>query len=270
MTFLSLRGWFFLATVVSAVVFGAEINGVQVSGEDKATVTFQGNLPAQVPSWRVNDGTLEVTFPSTTLGPAIKEKLDMESPHALVRRLSLYAIDDSTVRAKLILNGSTEGMKDRIRLGKDGDQLLLSIEYPKGQSATLNLLKEEQKPISVGPEKSVAATGKGYGLTIAIVLFTLLSAGIATFLFTKFLRKKGGLKGSRKFLIEQLGYCPLGTKTGVSLLKIGSEFVLVGVTPNQVSMLSSLPRLQEQYEEEASFERGVFKESVAEEVRRLK
>jgi len=56
----------------------------------------------------------------------------------------------------------------------------------------------------------------------------------------------------------------------VSLLKVGTEFVLVGITPNQISMLSHLPKLQEQYAEETGFERGIFKEAVSEEVQRLR
>lgn len=264
------RGLLTIASLIAVTVFGAEITGVEVTGEDKAVVSFQGTFNDQVPAWKVNDGNLEITFSGTHLGEPIKQKLDLESPHALVRRLSVYALDEQTTRAKVILNGSLEALRDRIHVGKDGGRLLFSIDYPKGQSAALNLLREEQKPLAAQSEKTVINSGKGYGLTLAILILTLLGAGAATFFFTKFLRKKGGVRGSRKFLIEQLGYCALGTKTGVSLLKVGNEFVLVGVTPGNVNFLSNLPRLQEQYDEEASFERGVFKESIAEEVRRLK
>ena len=58
-----------------------------------------------------------------------------------------------------------------------------------------------------------------------------------------------------------------GGKAGVSLIKVGSEFVLVGVSSHQVSFLSSLPKLESQYEDENRFERETFQAAVQQEVR---
>ncbi|NDD05493.1 MAG: hypothetical protein EB078_11345 [Proteobacteria bacterium] len=93
---------------------------------------------------------------------------------------------------------------------------------------------------------------------------------MGVFLVLRTVKNKVGLKGTRRYLIEQLGYHSLGAKSGVSLLRIGQEFVLVGVTPNSINIISHLPKLREQYEEETGFERGVFKQAIAEEVQRLK
>jgi flagellar biogenesis protein FliO len=87
----------------------------------------------------------------------------------------------------------------------------------------------------------------------------------------KFLQKKGKLAGSRKYLIENLSYVPLGSnnKNAVCLIKVGSEFVLVGVSPQQVTFLSHLPKLESQYESESKFERNVFEEAIQEELNKM-
>jgi flagellar biogenesis protein FliO len=55
----------------------------------------------------------------------------------------------------------------------------------------------------------------------------------------------------------------------VSVLKIGNEFVLVGVTPTQVSLLSELPGLKATFDSERVLERGSFREAISEEVSRM-
>src|SRR5690606_14075960 len=75
--------------------------------------------------------------------------------------------------------------------------------------------------------------------------------------------------GTRRHLIETVAQAPLaGGKASVAILRVGSEFVMVGVTPNSVSHLSNLPKLQEEYEAETSLERDSFKEAIAQQVRR--
>ncbi|MFM8315766.1 MAG: flagellar biosynthetic protein FliO, partial [Deltaproteobacteria bacterium] len=78
----------------------------------------------------------------------------------------------------------------------------------------------------------------------------------------------GNWGGIRKYLVEQLSYVPIGgMKSGVALVKVGGDFVLLGVTPNQVTFLSSLPKLSEQYEEENQFEKNTFNEAIQEQLR---
>jgi flagellar biogenesis protein FliO len=105
-----------------------------------------------------------------------------------------------------------------------------------------------------------------------IILLVLGGAAFASWNFARILKKKGSWKGSRRYLIETLAQVPVGDnrKTNVTLLKIGSEFILVGVTAEHVSFLSSLPRLQEQYLEESSMERDTFNEAVKEETFNIK
>jgi flagellar biogenesis protein FliO len=103
---------------------------------------------------------------------------------------------------------------------------------------------------------------------LALGLVVLFAVG-AIFGFRRLTQQKFS-SGSRKYLIEKLSYCPVGPKLGVALIKVGKEFVLIGVGPEQVSFLSTLPKLQAQYEEEQKFEGDSFSAAVEEEYRRIK
>lgn len=259
----------FALCVFAANSHAYQIQSIKVVGEKKAEIQFLGGA-IPVPTYKIAEGVLELSFPGAELTEASQGKLDLESPHALIRRVSVFSPEKNLVKAKIVVNGTVENLKDRISLARIENGLGATLEFPQGESATLNLLKEEQLPIA-----SLTAGTKKEGasfpyLQLVLVIVLLLTAGGTTFYFVKTLKGKGGLRGTRRYLIEQLGYVSLGAKTGVSLLKVGREFVLVGVTPNNVSMLSLLPKLQEQYDDETHFERGVFKEAMTEEVERIR
>ena len=45
---------------------------------------------------------------------------------------------------------------------------------------------------------------------------------------------------SKSKMIENVAHCSLGSKAGVSVLRIGKDYLLVGVTPQQVNLLATL------------------------------
>jgi len=146
---------------------------------------------------------------------------------------------------------------------------LLADESIKLNESVSGFLREEQKPLNTQTIGKTETKATSHGYYIFVVCLVLVLAGACTFFVIRFLRRNGGFRGSRKFLIEQLSYCPLGTKMGVALLKIGREFILVGVTPNQINILSNMPVLAEQYGEEAKYERDHFDKAVKEELSRI-
>ena len=267
-----MQSLFLLFSLISSFSFAANylLSSVKVTGDKQAEILFVGSGSQPMPSVKVNENTLDFTFMGAELAENAQGKLDIESPHALIRRISVYAPEKDVVRARVIVNGSSEGLKQRTSVGRGAEGVSVNLEFPKNESATLNLLKEEQQPLATALLDSKKNVPKLQSFQIFLIGIILLVAGVVTYLFLKTIKNKGGIRGTRKYLIEQLGYVSLGAKTGVSLIKIGQEFVLVGVTPNQVTMLSTLPKLQEQYDDESQFERGAFQEAVAEEVQRLK
>lgn len=140
----------------------------------------------------------------------------------------------------------------------------------KPGAALAEYLRSEEQPLN-GMKAAGEDKGKSWGLLQALAGFAVIAcAAGATFLCVQFLKRRGGRQGSRKYLIEQLSYCPMGPKMGISLVKVGPELVLVGVTPNHISFLSAVPRLNETYFEESRYERGAFQEAVQEEVSRAR
>ena len=255
---------------IGYLALGYQVDSVKVGGEDRAQVEFVGQLPEAAPSWRIQDNTVELSWSGTKLAAQHGEKLELSAPHTLIKRVTLIQGAGDTLKGRVVMNGSMEGIRDRIKLVPSGASAVLSIDYPAQNATTMKLLQEEQTPFAPSAFLKKNESSSSYRTVVGIVaLFLLICLGGA-YLFFRYVKGKGALRGARRYLIEQLSFCPLGAKSGVSLLKIGREFVLVGITPNQISMLSQLPKLQEQYEEETGFERGVFQEAVAEEVQKLR
>jgi flagellar biogenesis protein FliO len=251
-------------------LFGYSLSGVSVTGEKEALIRFESAEEASVPTLKIIDNVVELTFNGARLEDSQREKQNLSSPHPLVQRVGIYSPDRNTVKGRVVLNGSLENLKNRMTVAKVPGGVTLSIAYPAGENAALNLLKEEQLPIAASLTSTKTAEAHSNRAQMIVLVLVLAIFAASGFFFVRFLKKQGVGKGSRKFLVEQMSYCAVGPKAGVSLLKVGNEFVLVGVTSSQVTLISQLPKLQMQYEEDSRFERGVFKEAVEEEYSRVK
>lgn len=252
------------------VVLGFEISNIEVKDKEKAQIVISGELSPQLPQWGSDKNIVDLSFPKTTLSKELTEssKIELDSPHVLVKRLS--AIEEAgKVKIRMVLNGSIEGLKDRIKIIPAEKGVVLSVDYPVQNASALRLLQQEQAPISTAEMRTQKKASTYNPIATVIILFLAFSA-VLGFLFVRYTKKQTSLRGTRKYLIEQVSYFPLGTKSGVSLVKVGNEFVLLGVTPQSITTLSHLPKLQTQYEEESGFERGVFQESVAEEMHKMR
>lgn len=261
---------FLAAVILGGSAQAVQIQAIKVGGDTSAEVTFisDGALPA-TPGLRVDDNRVELSFPGVSLSSALTGAPDLASPHALVQKIS-SSVDNGTSRVKLVVNGSTEKLRDRVKLQKTDSGVKMVLTYPSGGEATMQLLQEEQVTLEAPKPKAQESKG-GFGwMRLIIALFVFAGAAATTWYFVKFARTKSGWRGSRRHLIETIANTPVGAggKASVAILRVGSEFVMVGVTPGQVSFLSNLPKLQEQYEDENSLERDSFKEAIAEQSRR--
>lgn len=255
---------------ISGTATAIEIQAIKVAGDTSAEVTFisDGALPA-TPGLRVEDNRVELSFPGVALSSALTGAPEIASPHALVQKIS-SSVDNGTSRVKLVVNGSSEKLRDRVKLQKTDNGVKMVLTYPAGGEATMKLLQEEQAVLEAPKPKAQESKG-GFGwVRLLVALFIFAAAAGGTWYFVKFARSKTGWRGTRRHLIETIANAPVGAggKASVAILRVGSEFVMVGVTPGQISFLSNLPKLQEQYEEENSLERDSFKEAIAEQARR--
>ena len=254
----------------SSEALGYSLSGISVTGDKEATIRFESPDEASVPTMKIVDNTVELTFNGAHLDENSRDRQSVASPHPLIQRVGLYSPDKTTVKGRVVLNGSLENLKGRLSLTKVPGGVALAVAYPAGENAALNLLKEEQLPLSAGLGSAKIAEAHSNRAQMIVLVLVLSIFAASGFFFVRFLKRQNMSKGSRKFLVEQMSYCAVGPKAGVSLLKIGNEFVLVGVTSSQVTLISELPKLQNQYEEDSRFERGVFKEAVEEEYHRVK
>lgn len=244
---------------------------VETTGDEQARLVFRTDSPARdVPRVTYKDNVIELAFAGMTLDEG--KKIDLISPHVLIGRISVFEPEKGKVKANIVVNGSVDKLKDRVTFAKSEGGVTLTLALPDGQNPTLTLLKEEQLPLAReaagGTLPKVAS--RWTEALVPFVLICFLMAGIAV--GYRYLRTKGKLGGSRKYLVEHLNYCPIGQggKAGVSLIRVGTEFFLVGVTSGQVNLISTMPQLGSQYTEETKLERESFQEAVSEEVKRMR
>jgi len=259
-----------LLLLISGIAVGYPITSLKVSGQKEAEVRFQSTEPpAELPVPGVKGNSVELFFAGAELDASFDGKAELKAPHALVKELTLSQ-EKKGVLLHAELLGKAGDWKDKVSVVREGQSVVLRLGAPAKTTPALEYAQSEQLPLST--EVAIAKpTAAPFGATQwLVILGVLVVAGISTFFVVKFLRIKGKSSGSRKYLIEQLAHCSLGPKTGVSLVRVGREFVLVGVTPTQVNLLSHVPALQAQYEEETQFERESFKDHVDEEIQRLK
>lgn len=245
---------------------------VEADGEADARLVFRTDgAPKDVPKISIKDNVIELQFTAVALAEEGK-KIDVPTPHVLVNRVSVFEPEKGKVKARIVVNGSIDRLKDRVKLTRTDTGITLMLSPPEGENPTLSLLKEEQVPLA--KEASGAVVPKGPGrwaetLIPVLLLTLLLAAGAGGY---QYLRKKGKLGGTRKYLVEHVSYCPVGqgAKAGVSLIRVGPDFFLIGVTSGQVNLLSPMPQLGTQYKEETRLERESFQEAVETEVKRLR
>ncbi len=245
--------------------------GVETTGDQEARLLFRTDQPARdVPRVTYKENVIELYFAGLSLEEG--KKIDLVSPHVLVGRISVFEPEKGKVKVHIVVNGTIERLKDRVTFSKSESGVLLSLALPEGQNPTLALLKEEQLPLAreaAGATLPKVPTRWTEALVPLVLLCFLLVAGVGAF---RYLRQKGKLGGSRKYLVEHLSYCPIGqgAKAGVSLIRVGSEFFLVGVTSGQVNLISPMPQLGSQYKDETKLERESFHEAVSQEVKRMR
>ncbi|MBY0369173.1 flagellar biosynthetic protein FliO [bacterium] len=258
---------FILFAVVGTSVHAGVLQNVRVTGEDQALVQFEGE--ASTPRLTVDGNHVELVFSGTTLGAELTKNGEISSPHALVQRIKLHTDAQGATHATLTVNGSEEKLRDRVKLQKTADGVNAVLSFPAGSGATFQLLKEEQA--SIAPAKTTTAEGKGgFGVVrLLLVLFLFAATGIAAWYFVKFTRKQTSWRGSRKHLIETVAQTSVGESRGsVAILRVGGEFVMVGVTSQNISFLSNLPKLAAQYEEDSTLERQSFRDAMVEQAKK--
>lgn len=257
-----------LFALISTVVFSYPLASVKLGGGKAGEIFFKIFPDANTPQVKIDGNTIELTFAGAELSNELKENTEIASSHPLIHRIVLISPENKVVKARIVINGSLENLKNRFVVTKEADGYKAVLSYPASESKTAAFMAEEELPLTFAKKSTEAASTRSSGITILLLSVAMILLGAGVYFLIKVAKKKVN-GGSRKYLVEQLSYCGLGPKAGVSLVKVGNEFVLVGITAQQVTLLSSLPKLQEQYEAEAGYERNAFRSVVEDELGRL-
>lgn len=247
-----------------------ELKGIQIAGDEVAQIYFDlSGVKHNRPEMQVRENALELTFSESTLGENLFPRTEIPAPHLLVKNIVAFIPKENQVRVRIALNGEYPKLSDKVTLKPDRSGYRLDLRLPLPTGTTLGLMQNEQVPFTISKKEVQNPASKSYFWTIILLVVSFSLVGGIIFWGMRYLNRKGLTVGSRKYLVERLSYVSLGPKVGVALLKVGQEFVLIGVTPHQVSLLSSLPKLQSGYESESAFEREDFKQVVDDELGRL-
>lgn len=264
---------FFFAVIISLWglwSWAYTLDGVTVQGGDRAEVLFNiKQAEESVPQIQVNGSAVEIVFLGAEFSKEMTQR-SWSSVHPLIQSLQLSG-EKGSVKAKLLVAGTAEALKKRVRLEKNEKAVRLFIDYPlnaEGKTAS-RWQDSEQLPLgNLDAKTEKAKSGQPLVVIFVVMLLVVVSGAVAVW-YIKNAKGHPFKRGSRKYLIEQVAYHSLGNRNGVSLLKVGSEFVLVGITPQNVTMLSHLPELKKRYEDETQFEREEFKVAVEDELGRI-
>ncbi len=262
----------FLGFLYASGISAVALQTVEVSGDTSAQLSFlaDGPLPT-TPKMSVQENRIELLFPGVKLSGSLVKNSEVGSTHALVQKIQVVPDSVGDAKVKIIVNGSLDKLRDRVKLAKKDGSVQMTLAYASGSEATLKLLQEEQEALPTQKAASPEVRG-GFGwlrLMLVLALFSLVGAG--TWFGLKFAKRRVGWVGSRKHLIETLAQVPVGGgKASVAVLRVGTEFVMVGITGSNVSLLSTLPKLQEQYEEESLLDRESFREAIVQQTNRTR
>jgi flagellar biogenesis protein FliO len=257
----------FLTSIWLAWAGSALVSSVKIDGESEGVLHFHCT-GCESPAMSIRDNVVDLKWPSTALDSSYHGKFEVSHPHPLISRVSVFE-SGADLKAVVLVKGTTENLSDRVRVKTVPDEIAISVAFANPNASALSLFqKAEDVPVNVGAQVVSAKTPGARSYALGVALGLLITA-LGTFAIVRWMKLKGKQGGTRRFLIEKMAYLPLEGKSGVCLLKIGTELVLIGITGQSVSFLSSLPRLQEEYDSESRLERRAFKDAVEEEFKRI-
>lgn len=203
------------------------------------------------------DETIIKNKADETKGSAVKEasvsKLDEVE---LVDNLEEFSKESEKKLIDLIVTSkadSEERLLDEIGLNKEksvsphkieeNPDIGLPILFEKGREKR-DVKRSEYEKISTNPLErfhetklpNISSTAIRVFIALSLILAVILIIG---FLFKKYLLKNSGLLWNKK-LVKVLSSSYIGNKKSISLVQVGNEVLVLGISPNNISMLTKL------------------------------
>ena len=237
-----LMGWVqYCAAVPANQVLLKNIDVISSLGKPEIDFVFDGT-PGEFDT-SYHDDFIQVELPDTSVNPT-KQWINVKNE--FFRNIFVYQFDDNTVRARLYTNGNAVKLKDRIKLSKESDKIVLQYNISGGVSAASGIiplpsvLKDEAKGKHLIPNASGPPEIYGSFFKMILVLGVLIALLlIVLYVVKRFLLKKTG-KGGQDQSIKVITSAYVGPKKTIALVEVAGERIVVGITSDNISMLTKL------------------------------
>lgn len=233
------------------------INVISASDNPKVEFVFDGTAGEFDTSYHEDFVQVELTDTSV-----IPPKQWVNVKDGFFKNIFVYQFDEKTVRARLYTYGNAVRFQDKIRLSKEDDKIVLQYtisgkpsaapevkpvqeHVSESHSETLPLssvLKGDAKEKHLIPNASGPPEIYGSFLKMIIVLGVLVSLLlIALYLVKRFFLKKTG-KGGDDQNIRVITSAYVGPKKTIALVEVAGERIVVGITADNISMLTKVSK----------------------------
>lgn len=169
------------------------------------------------------------------------EEFSKESEEKLIDSIvSSKADSEERLLDEIGLNKETPGSSHKI---EDNPDIGLPILFEKVREKK-GLKRSEYKEISENPIErlhestlpNISSTAIRVIIALSLILTVILIIG---YLLKKYLLKNSGLLWNKK-LVKVLSSNYIGNKKSISLVQVGNEILVLGISPNSISMLTKI------------------------------
>ncbi len=272
-----LTGWVQYAMAESqAQVLLKNVEVTSTAGDKKIELKFDGIPNEFVPSYR--EEFVQIELNNTSVIPP-KQWINVKD--GFFKNIFVYQFDEKTVRARFYTIGNAANLQEKIKFTNENDSIVLTYGISGGTSAVsgahnvqgdakaehsdnnadTHVDTHDDPNADTHSDTGVLAAGVKedaiYGsfikmLIVLVILIALLL--VVLYVVKKFLWKKTG-KGGQEDGIRVITSAYVGPKKSIALVEVAGERIVVGITSDNISMLTKVSKDMEFHE--------VFNEQVS-------
>ena len=209
----------------------SELN-IKVTGDKDAELLFEGVKLTKLPELRIKDDVLEFILPQMKLSASANGEANLVSPHPLIEKVTVKQLAEGIqVQVK---SKKKEHLKERAKafLASKGLRIKLSEQKP--------IAKKAPVPKKMASGDVWGAMGQEFEGMLFVGLILLAAAG-GYFIYLRKKKSKGVSTNAKSDgVIESIAHCDLEAKPGVRVVRVGKEYLLLGITNQQISLLAVL------------------------------
>lgn len=261
-----LAGWVQYSTAETpAKVLLKDVEVTSKADDKKIELKFDGKPNEFVPSYR--EEFVQIELNDTSVIPP-KQWINVKD--GFFKNIFVYQFDDNTVRARFYTKGNAVNLQDKIKFTNENDSVVVTYNVSGASSAVsveqnvqgeakaehadentgthvlTTVVKEDAAAgnlISKPPTQSSGAP-EIYGsfIKMLIVLGILIALLLVVlYVVKKFVWKKIG-KGGQEDGIKVITSAYVGPKKSIALVEVAGERIVVGITSDNISMLTKVSK----------------------------